>query len=171
MRAGTAERSRLAVTRLNLTNFRSYAAGALAVSGTSVVLAGPNGAGKTNVLDAISLLSPGRGLRGAKLAEHTRKGPVASEETLWAVAATVTRGGTEHPGVAVIVEEKSWVRELFEYICTAGGYAEPDVLAGQLTLLHEGSIVARTAGAQSDASALARRTAEVLLTPDDRMAR
>jgi DNA replication and repair protein RecF len=96
MRAGTAERSRLAVTRLRLTNFRSYAGGELAVSGTSVVLAGPNGAGKTNVLDAISLLSPGRGLRGAKLAEHTRKGPVASEETLWAVAATVTRGGTEH---------------------------------------------------------------------------
>jgi DNA replication and repair protein RecF len=87
---------RLAVTRLRLTNFRSYAAGELAVSGASVVLAGPNGAGKTNVLDAISLLSPGRGLRGAKLAEHTRKGPVASEETLWAVAATVTRGGTEH---------------------------------------------------------------------------
>jgi DNA replication and repair protein RecF len=92
---------RLAVTRLRLTNFRSYAAGDLAVSGTSVVLAGPNGAGKTNVLDAISLLSPGRGLRGAKLAEHTRKGPSlvgggASEETLWAVAATVTRGGTEH---------------------------------------------------------------------------
>jgi DNA replication and repair protein RecF len=96
MRAGRAEQSRLAVTRLRLTNFRSYAAGELAVSGTSVVLAGPNGAGKTNVLDAISLLSPGRGLRGAKLAEHTRKGPVASEETLWAVAATVTRGGTEH---------------------------------------------------------------------------
>jgi len=41
-------------------------------------------------------LSPGRGLRGAKLAEHTRKGPVASEETLWAVAATVSRGGTEY---------------------------------------------------------------------------
>ena len=96
MLASRAETSRLAVTRLRLTNFRSYAAGALAVSGTSVVLAGPNGAGKTNVLDAISLLSPGRGLRGAKLAEHTRKGPVASEETLWAVAATVARGGTEH---------------------------------------------------------------------------
>ena len=96
MRAGRAEQSRLAVTRLRLTNFRSYAVGELAVSGTSVVLAGPNGAGKTNVLDAISLLSPGRGLRGAKLAEHTRKGPTASEETLWAVAATVTRGGTDH---------------------------------------------------------------------------
>src|SRR5678815_3532239 len=87
---------RLAVTRLRLTNFRSYTAGEIAVSGTSVVLAGPNGAGKTNVLDAISLLSPGRGLRGAKLAEHIRKGPVASEETLWAVAATVSRGGTEY---------------------------------------------------------------------------
>ncbi len=96
MRAGTAGRSRLAVTRLQLTNFRSYGAGALAVSGRSVVLAGPNGAGKTNVLDAISLLSPGRGLRGAKLAEHTRKAPVASEETLWAVAATVARGNTEY---------------------------------------------------------------------------
>jgi DNA replication and repair protein RecF len=88
--------SRLAVTRLRLTNFRSYATGELCVSGAPVVLAGPNGAGKTNVLDAISLLSPGRGLRGAKLAEHTRKGPASSEEALWAVAATVARGGTEY---------------------------------------------------------------------------
>jgi DNA replication and repair protein RecF len=96
MRSSVAAVSRLAVTRLRLTNFRSYASGEIAVSGAPVVLAGPNGAGKTNVLDAISLLSPGRGLRGAKLAEHTRKGPVASEETLWAVAATVARGETEH---------------------------------------------------------------------------
>jgi DNA replication and repair protein RecF len=96
MRAGRAERSRLAVTRLRLTNFRSYASGEIAVSGAPVVLAGPNGAGKTNVLDAISLLSPGRGLRGAKLAEHIRKGPVVSEETLWAVAATVARGEIEY---------------------------------------------------------------------------
>jgi len=96
MRAGRAERSRLAVTRLQLTNFRSYASGEIAVSGAPVVLAGPNGAGKTNVLDAISLLSPGRGLRGAKLAEHIRKGPVAREETLWAVAATVARGEIEY---------------------------------------------------------------------------
>jgi DNA replication and repair protein RecF len=88
--------SRLAVTRLRLTNFRSYASGEIAVSGAPVVLAGPNGAGKTNVLDAISLLSPGRGLRGAKLAEHIRKGPVAGEETLWAVAATVARGEIDY---------------------------------------------------------------------------
>lgn len=101
MRVAQATVSRLAVTRLRLTNFRSYAIGELAVSGAPVVLAGPNGAGKTNVLDAISLLSPGRGLRGAKLAEHTRKGPsslgrAGSDDTLWAVAATVARGETEH---------------------------------------------------------------------------
>src|ERR1700753_815847 len=95
MRAPQAAQSRLAVTRLRLTNFRSYAAGEIAVAAAPVVLAGPNGAGKTNVLDAISLLSPGRGLRGAKLNEHARKGPVG-DDTLWAVAATVARGGTEH---------------------------------------------------------------------------
>jgi DNA replication and repair protein RecF len=82
----------LAVMRLMLTNFRSCASGEIAVSGRPVVLAGPNGAGKTNILDAISLLSPGRGLRGAKLSEHTRKGPAAPGEALWGVAATVTQG-------------------------------------------------------------------------------
>jgi DNA replication and repair protein RecF len=88
--------AKLAVTRLSLTNFRSYAAGELTTAGAAVVLAGPNGAGKTNILDAISLLSPGRGLRGAKLAEHVRKGPASSSEALWAVAASVRRGETEY---------------------------------------------------------------------------
>ena len=80
--AAVAVETRLAVTRLRLTNFRSYAAGEIAVDGAPVVLAGPNGAGKTNVLDAISLLSPGRGLRGAKLAEHVRKGPSAQRHAM-----------------------------------------------------------------------------------------
>jgi DNA replication and repair protein RecF len=85
--------ARLAVTRLLLSQFRSYAAGELMTSGRPVVLAGSNGAGKTNALDAISLLSPGKGLRGATLSEHARKGPVApTGDTLWAVAATVVRG-------------------------------------------------------------------------------
>jgi DNA replication and repair protein RecF len=83
---------KLAVTRLLLTNFRSYASGEVAVSGRPVVLAGPNGAGKTNILDAISLLSPGRGLRSVKLGEHTRRGPSSPSEALWAVAATVAQG-------------------------------------------------------------------------------
>ncbi|HWD28835.1 MAG TPA: DNA replication/repair protein RecF [Rhizomicrobium sp.] len=84
------------MTRLSLRNFRSYAQAELAVGGRPVVLAGPNGAGKTNVLDAISLLSPGRGLRGAKLGEHVRRGPAAPSDALWAVAANVTRGGESY---------------------------------------------------------------------------
>ena len=82
-----------------LTNFRSYARVEIAAGGAPVVLAGPNGAGKTNLLDAISLLSPGRGLRGAKLAEHTRKGPDAHERG--------TVGGRRHDRVAVARPMKS----------------------------------------------------------------
>ncbi len=88
---------RLAVTRLTLRNFRSYAEIEFSTSTRPVVLAGPNGAGKTNLLDAISLLSPGRGLRGSKLSEHVRRGPSAApSDALWAVAATVTRGGESY---------------------------------------------------------------------------
>ena len=83
----------LAVRRVSLTNFRSYASVEVETGTRPVVLAGPNGAGKTNLLDALSLLSPGRGLRGAKLSDHTRRGPAASGSTLWAVAATVSRAG------------------------------------------------------------------------------
>lgn len=83
--------TKLAVVRLTLTNFRSYALGEIVVGGRPVVLAGPNGAGKTNVLDAISLLSPGRGLRGAKLSDHTRRAPAAQAEALWGVAAAIAR--------------------------------------------------------------------------------
>ncbi len=55
------------VSKLTLTNFRCYESARLeGLSSGAVVLTGPNGAGKTNVLEAVSLLSPGRGLRGAK---------------------------------------------------------------------------------------------------------
>jgi DNA replication and repair protein RecF len=84
------------VARLTLRNFRSYAELDLEISGAPVVLAGPNGAGKTNILDAISLLSPGRGLRSAKLGEHVRRGPSAPSDALWAVAANVARAGESY---------------------------------------------------------------------------
>jgi DNA replication and repair protein RecF len=97
---------RLAVARLHLVNFRSYADARLDVPRGPVVLAGDNGTGKTNCLEAISLLSPGRGLRGAKLFDVQRRAPhhplVSAEvfdplgASLWAVAATVLR------------EEDSW---------------------------------------------------------------
>jgi len=59
-----------------------------------VVLAGPNGAGKTNLLEAISFLAPGRGLRRARLAEIERRplGPAAAAPGPWAVAARLTTG-------------------------------------------------------------------------------
>jgi DNA replication and repair protein RecF len=81
---------------VSLTNYRSYAACEFATSGRPVVLTGTNGAGKTNILDALSMLAPGKGLRGATLAEHTRKGPAPDAGTLWAVAATVARGSESY---------------------------------------------------------------------------
>lgn len=61
-----------AIAHLALRDFRSYADLSLAVDAPIIALAGENGAGKTNVLEAISLLSPGRGLRRAEFAEMAR---------------------------------------------------------------------------------------------------
>uniref|UniRef100_UPI0018323F18 AAA family ATPase n=1 Tax=Sphingomonas sp. TaxID=28214 RepID=UPI0018323F18 len=60
------------VARLALTDFRSYAAALVEPGPGFVLLSGDNGAGKTNMLEAVSLLTPGRGLRGAPLAEMAR---------------------------------------------------------------------------------------------------
>ena len=62
------------VRRLMLRDFRSYATLDLRIGGRLVVLCGENGAGKTNLLEALSLLAPGRGLRRADLAECARRG-------------------------------------------------------------------------------------------------
>src|SRR6201996_9719572 len=73
------------VRRLTLNNFRNYHAASLAVDAAMVVLVGPNGAGKTNLIEAISFLAPGRGLRRATLDEVAlREGDGA-----WAVAAEI----------------------------------------------------------------------------------
>lgn len=64
----------MAPTRLVLTDFRNHIDAVLAPGPGLVVLTGDNGAGKTNVLEAVSLLSPGRGLRGASLSEMARSG-------------------------------------------------------------------------------------------------
>ena len=61
------------MTRLSLSDFRSYADALVAPGPGFVILTGENGAGKTNLLEAVSLLSPGRGLRGAALSEMARK--------------------------------------------------------------------------------------------------
>ena len=82
----------LAVRQLRLTDFRNYRQLRLDCGSEPVVLVGDNGAGKTNLLEALSFLAPGRGLRRARLDEVCRRpvrggseGPSAS----WAVAATL----------------------------------------------------------------------------------
>ena len=62
------------VTRLSLTDFRSYASALIEPGPGFVLLSGENGAGKTNLLEAVSLLTPGRGLRGAPLSQMARIG-------------------------------------------------------------------------------------------------
>nr|WP_321985514.1 DNA replication/repair protein RecF [uncultured Lichenicoccus sp.] len=82
----------LSLSRLTLTDYRNYQhlvwrpAGA-DTDGRISVLTGPNGSGKTNLLEALSLLVPGRGLRGARLADLPRQG-----SSSWAVAARMSQG-------------------------------------------------------------------------------
>ena len=84
----------LAVRRLALSEFRNYPRLRLTAEARPVVLTGPNGAGKTNLLEAISYLTPGRGLRRARIAQVARRSPEdATREkpsmAAWAVSVTL----------------------------------------------------------------------------------
>ncbi len=79
-----------AITKLTLENFRNYAQLSLEVPPRAVILTGHNGAGKTNILEAISLLAPGRGLRSATLRNIDHQGAP------WVVAADVLAGEATH---------------------------------------------------------------------------
>src|SRR3974390_3742769 len=73
------------IRRLALSHFRNYRSASLATRGDLVALVGPNGAGKTNCIEAISFLSPGRGLRRATLEDVADNQGDGS----WAVSAQV----------------------------------------------------------------------------------
>ena len=73
------------VRRLNLHNFRNYRSALLEAGAGTIALVGPNGAGKTNLIEAISFLAPGRGLRRATLSEIAFNEGDGS----WAVAAEI----------------------------------------------------------------------------------
>jgi DNA replication and repair protein RecF len=73
------------IQRLSLTNFRSYRAAQVTFRDGAVVLVGPNGAGKTNLIEAISFLTPGRGLRRATLEEVA----FSEGDGSWAVSAEI----------------------------------------------------------------------------------
>lgn len=65
--------SALFLSELTLSHYRSHRKAALALDGRPVAIYGPNGAGKTNILEAVSILSPGRGLRRASSEDMTRR--------------------------------------------------------------------------------------------------
>jgi DNA replication and repair protein RecF len=86
------------ISRLVLTDFRNHARLSLSLDRQPVVLVGPNGAGKTNVLEAVSLLAAGQGLRRAAYAEISRREGSGG----WAVAATVeTEAGPVEVGTGL----------------------------------------------------------------------
>ena len=98
-----------AIERLTLTDFRSHASFRLETNAPEVVLVGPNGAGKTNVLEAISLLTPGRGMRGARSSEISRSGSAGG----WAAAASVKGPlGDSHIGVGVDANQTNNARKV-----------------------------------------------------------
>jgi DNA replication and repair protein RecF len=82
------------VSRLAMTSFRSYDAAEVVSDGRPLAFWGPNGAGKTNILEALSLLAPGRGLRGARLGDAMRRAGGGTPRP-WAVAARVRLGDDE----------------------------------------------------------------------------
>ena len=82
----------LAISSLSLSHFRSHKTQRLAFDGRPVALVGPNGAGKTNVLEAVSLLSPGRGLRRAAAEDLARR----PDGVGWKIAARVAGIAADH---------------------------------------------------------------------------
>ena len=83
------------VSRLALTDFRSYASALIEPGPRFVLLYGENGAGKTNLLEAVSLLTPGRGLRGAALSEMARQGGRGAFAVAAHIAPLPLAGGEE----------------------------------------------------------------------------
>jgi len=94
------------LSRLSLTDFRNHADESLSVADGFVLLSGPNGAGKTNILEAVSLLTPGRGLRRAPLSDMAR----TDGEGGWAVSARLDDDTDVGTGTLSTAPERRQVR-------------------------------------------------------------
>ena len=103
------------VTRLTLTDYRNYPFLRLNTELCPIIITGENGTGKTNILEAVSFLTPGRGLRGARLADIRRirpalvtdeYAPTEINPTSWAVSSTVVKGGESYE-IGTAVEKSS----------------------------------------------------------------
>ena len=111
------------LTRLTLSDFRNYEDALVVPRAPFVVLTGENGAGKTNILEAVSLLAPGRGLRGAALSQMARQGGSGA----FGVAAQVD-GVTMGTGISVAAPDRRQVR-------IGGVPGSASALAGYLAIL------------------------------------
>lgn len=112
------------LSRLVLTDFRNHAALSLAPGSGFVILTGENGAGKTNILEAVSLLAPGRGLRRAALSQMARQdGPGG-----FGVAATLADGVEIATGTQATSPERRILR-------VQGAPATANTLAERLAVL------------------------------------
>src|SRR5436190_4072015 len=95
-----------AVTRLSLSDFRNHRDAVIEARDGFVLLSGPNGAGKTNILESVSLLTPGRGLRQVPISEIARSdGPGA-----FAVAARLDNDTEIGTGTTAQARERRQVR-------------------------------------------------------------
>jgi DNA replication and repair protein RecF len=121
--AAPPDRRAVAVRRLALNDFRNWASLRVELSPAPVLLTGPNGAGKTNLLEALSFLAPGRGLRRARLGQVERHGVAAG----WAVAARVDgMDGTVEIGTGLVREEAAFERR---QVRLDGRAVQPSALA------------------------------------------
>lgn len=99
----------MAIKRLSLKDFRCYESIQLETEASPVILTGPNGAGKTNLLEALSFLAPGRGMRHVRLLEPSRR--LRSDEIglparSWAVAAVIENSmGSFNIGTGLVFKE------------------------------------------------------------------
>ncbi len=102
----------MALDRITLQDFRNHAQTSLVETARFNLLVGENGAGKTNVLEALSLLSPGRGLRRANLAEIARKSGEDDRGTGFAVGASLIEQGQVSARLGTFTEAARPTRRL-----------------------------------------------------------
>jgi len=111
----------LFLREVTLSHFRSHRRAVLTLDGRPVAIHGPNGAGKTNILEAVSLLSPGRGLRRAAAEEIARR----PEALGWKVTAVLQSLGQIH-------EVETWAEAGSARQVTIDGKPAPQVALGRI---------------------------------------
>jgi DNA replication and repair protein RecF len=102
----------MALAKITLQNFRNHAGSELAETAHFNLLVGENGAGKTNILEALSLLSPGRGLRGAAPGDLALRAPGSNHAAAFAIGASLIEQGQISARIGTYTEAERPTRRL-----------------------------------------------------------